>query len=514
MWDKEKISELQNRRAKALAGGGAERVAKQHSDGKMTARERLEFLFDDGKFTEINTLVQSKATDFGMDKKKLPGDGVVVGYGYIHGRLAFASSQDFTVNGGSLGQAHAEKICRAMDMAMEMKAPFISLNDSGGARIEEGIDALCGYGDIFYRNTMASGVIPQISVILGPCAGGACYSPAICDFIFMTEKNSYMFITGPAVVKTVTGEDITTDNLGSAAVHSEKSGVAHFVYPDEKECLNGVRRLLSYLPQNNSENPPTVRAQKRDGSSKLEELVPQNSKKNYDMHDVIDQIVDTGSLLEVQPNFAKNIITAFARFEGKPCGIIANQPSCLAGSLDCNSSDKAARFIRFCDCFNIPLLSLVDVPAYMPGSTQEHSGIIRHGAKLLYAFSEATVGKVCLIMRKAYGGAYIAMNSKTIGADVVYAWPIAEIAVMGAEGAVNIIGRKAIANAADKDAERAKLVKEYNDKFMTPYIAAEHGFVDEVILPEETREKIISAFTMLEKKEKKIPNKKHGNIPL
>lgn len=509
-----KISQLEARREDAAAAGGTARIEKQHNSGKLTARERMEALFDDGTFVEINDMISSRVTDFGMDKKKRPGDGVVTGYGKIHGRVAFASSQDFTIGGGSLGEAHAMKICRTMDMAMDMKAPFISINDSGGARIEEGIDSLSGYADIFYRNTIASGVIPQISVILGPCAGGACYSPAITDYIFMTEKNSQMYITGPAVVKSVTGEVISSSDLGGAAVHSSTSGVAHFVYPDDLSCLNGVRQLLGYLPQNNEAKPMTVKGDTKDNCVTLPDIVPVDSKRPYDVRNVINAFVDENSFFEVQADFARNIVVGFARLDGDTIGIVANQSAFMAGSLEINASDKGARFIRFCDCFNIPLLTLVDVPAFLPGSQQEHGGIIRHGAKLLFAYSEATVPKVGLIMRKAYGGAYIAMNSKGTGADVVYAWPIAEIAVMGAAGAVSIIGKREIEKAENPTEKKEELLNAYNDKFMNPYIAAEHGYVDEVILPEETREKIANAFKMLKTKERSLPRKKHGNIPL
>ena len=510
----EDIERLERRRKRVLAAGGEDRIAKQHASGKLTARERMEALFDDETFVEINDMITSRAMDFGMDQKKRPGDGVITGYGYIHGRIAFAASQDFTIGGGSLGEAQAMKICRAMDKALEMKAPFISINDSGGARIEEGIDGLSGYADIFYRNTIASGVIPQISVILGPCAGGACYSPAITDFIFMTERNSQMYITGPAVVKSVTGEVISSTDLGGAAVHSSTSGVAHFVYPDDLSCLNGVRELLGYLPQNNEEHSMKIQGKVIDNSVSIKNIVPENSKKAYDVRKVIDTFVDEDSFFEVQPAFARNIVVGFARLEGETIGIVANQSRVMAGSLEINASDKGARFIRFCDCFNIPILTLVDVPAFLPGSQQEHGGIIRHGAKLLFAYSEATVPKVGLIMRKAYGGAYIAMNSKGTGADVVYAWPIAEIAVMGAAGAVSIIGKKAIETAEDPSAKKEELLDEYNHKFMNPYIAAEHGYVDEVIMPEETREKIAGAFRMLKTKKRALPMKKHGNIPL
>ena len=511
---KEKTEALDKRREVIAAAGGLDRIAKQHAAGKLTARERLDALFDDGTFVEINDMMMSRATDFGMDKKKRPGDGVVTGYGYIHGRIAFASSQDFTVGGGSLGETQAIRICKVMDKAMAMKAPFISINDSGGARIEEGIDGLSGYADIFFRNTRASGVIPQISVILGPCAGGACYSPAITDFIFMTEKNSQMYITGPAVVKSVTGEVVSSSDLGGASVHSTRSGVAHFVYPDDLSCLNGVRRLLGYLPQNSGEEPMNVPGQRRDNCVALREIVPEDSKKPYDVRNVIGTFVDAGSFLEVHAGFARNLVVGFARLDGDTIGIVANQSQYMAGALEIDASNKGARFIRFCDCFNIPILTLVDVPAFLPGSQQEHGGIIRHGAKLLYAYSEATVPRVGLIMRKAYGGAYIAMNSKGIGADVVYAWPIAEIAVTGAAGAVSIIGRKEIERAEDPSAKKEELLDACNEKFMNPYIAAERGFVDEVILPEETRSKLVSAFRMLKTKKRPQSEKRHGNIPL
>jgi len=509
------ISRLEESRQKLSLGGGQARIDKQHASGKLTARERMEALFDDDTFIEINDMIESRATDFGMDKKKCLGDGVVTGYGKIHGRYAVASSQDFTVNGGSLGEAHAARIVKAMDLAMELKVPFISINDSGGARIEEGIDSLSGYGDIFYRNTLASGVIPQISVILGPCAGGACYSPAICDFIFMTDKTSQMYITGPAVVKSVTGEEITALELGGANVHASKSGVAHFVYDNDLDCLNGVRQLLGYLPQNNTDKPMNVPGRSIDNSVSLTDIVPSNSKSSYDVKQVIASIFDEDSFFEIHKDFAANIVVGFARLDGDTIGIVANQSQVIAGSLEIDSSDKAARFIRFCDCFNIPIVTLVDVPAFMPGRNQEHGGIIRHGAKMLFAYSEATVPKISVIMRKAYGGAYIAMNSKGLAADIVYAWPIAEIAVMGASGAVSIIGRKAIEAAEDKTAKREELIEEYNEKFMNPYVAAARGFVDEVIKPDETRRKITCALNLLkEKKPVNMPYKKHGNIPL
>ncbi len=513
MWD-EKLQELDSRRAKAQGGGGRARIDKQHERGKLTARERLNILFDEGTFVEINTLMTSRTTDFGMDRKKMPGDGVVTGYGLVNGRTVFASSQDFTVGGGALGEYHALKICRVMDMAIAEKAPFVEINDSGGARIEEGIDSLNGYAGMFKRHTDMSGVSPQIAVIMGPCAGGACYSPALCDFIFMTEKNGQMYITGPKVIKEVTGEEVTTAELGGAQVHAARSGVAHFVYPDDEACLLGVRRLLSYLPESFEEKPPVSEPVKKYYHKRLRDIVSPNMKISYDMHEVIGEMADLDSFMEVQPDFARNIIVGFMRMEGRTVGVIANQPNFLAGSLDFNSGDKAGRFIRFCDCFNIPILTLVDVPAFLPGKAQEYSGIIRHGAKLLYAYSEATVPTVTVILRKAFGGAYIGMDSKGLGSDFVFAWPIAEIAVMGAEGAVGIIGRKKLDGSEDPETVRAAEIKEYEDKFMNPYIAAERGYVDEVIRPEETRERVLGAFDMLERKKKALPDKKHGNIPL
>lgn len=512
-WD-DKIEELKNKRKKILQAGGDKRIKKQHEKGKLTARERIEALLDDESFVELDNMMTSRAIELGMANKHVMGDGVVTGYGRIHGRIVYVAVQDFTVNGGTLGEIHALRICRAMDKALEMKAPFISINDGGGARIEEGIDSLDGYAKIFRRNTNASGIIPQISVILGPCAGGACYSPAITDFVFMTEDNSQMYITGPQVVKSVTGEDVTAQELGGARIHGEISGVAHFIYQDDLSCLNGVRELLSYLPQNYMSEPLQIKSNPVDMSSELTKIVPANSKQLYDVRDVISAIVDLNSFFEVQREFAKSIVVGFARLDGKTVGIIANQSKYLAGSLEINSSEKAARFIRFCDCFSIPIITLVDVPAFMPGSDQEQRGIIRHGAKLLYAYSEATVPKISLIMRKAYGGAYIAMNSKGIGADIVYAWPIAEIAVMGAAGAVSIIGRKEINEAENKSLKKQQLVDEYNSLFMNPYIAAERGYVDEVILPNETHKKIAIALRMLESKNKNVSIKKHGNIPL
>lgn len=514
MWDSKYLDELDARHKAAQEGGGKARAERQHAKGKLTARERIEALFDDNTFVEINDLVLSRATEFGMDGKRRPGDGVVTGWGKIHGRTAFVASQDFTVIGGSLGEAQAQRICHAMDMAYESRVPFISINDSGGARIEEGMVGLSGYADIFYRNTRASGVIPQISVVMGPCAGGACYSPAITDFTFMVQGTSQMYITGPNVVRSVTGEEISAEDLGGAAIHAQRSGVAHFVYQDDLSCLNGVRRLLGYLPQNNEDRSLVVCGTEVDNSYKIPEIVPDDQKRSYDVRDVIRTFVDLNSFLEVQQEFARNIVVGLARLSGKTIGIIANQAASMAGSLTLDASDKAARFIRFCDCFGIPLLTLVDVPAFLPGSQQEHAGIIRHGAKLLYAYSEATVPKVTLIMRKAYGGAFLAMCSKGLGADVVYAWPIVEIAVMGAAGAVSIIGRRAISEADNPSAKKEELLNEYNRRFMNPYIAAEHGFVDEVIRPEETRRRIVTSFEMLTTKVRNERVKRHGNIPL
>ena len=437
MWNSDVLNKLNQKVNKALMGGGEKRIEKQHASGKLSARERLEILFDEGTFVEVGGLIESRINDFGLEEKKVPGDGVVVGYGKVNGRTVFASSEDFTVIGGTLGEYHSLKICRIMDMALENRAPFVSINDSGGARIEEGICSLSGYSGIFYRNTKLSGVVPQISVILGPCAGGACYSPAISDFIFMSKKTSLMFITGPQVVKAVTGETVSSEDLGSADVHMSQSGVTHFAYDNDEQCLNGVKKLLSYLPQNLDEKAEKIKPTYTNTCGDLQEIVSDNQRKAYDVKLVIEKIVDDKSFFEVQSDFAKNMVVGFSRINGASVGIVANQPNHLGGSIDCDSSDKAARFIRFCDCFNIPIVSLVDVTGFLPGQNQEHNGIIRHGAKLLFAYSEATVPKISLILRKAYGGAYIAMNSKNMGADIVYAWPIAQVAVMGAEGAVN-----------------------------------------------------------------------------
>lgn len=513
MWQ-ENIKEVERLREKSREGGGQARIDTQHKAGKLTARERIDLLLDQGSFVEVNGLVESRIDDFGLDKRRVPGDGVVTGYGTVNGRTVCVASEDFTVIGGTSGEYHSMKICRMQDMALQMKVPFIAINDSGGARIEEGISALSGYGEMFLRNTKASGVIPQIAVIVGPCSGGACYSPAICDFIFMVEKISKMFITGPKVVQSVLGEVTTIEELGGTAVHAHTSGVSHFTYQNEQECFAGVRRLLSYLPQNYLEKPPVLAGKPVDRSSDIPQIVPDNPRRPYDVHQVIDTMVDEGSFLEIQKDFAANAVIGLGRIDGESVGFVANQPNFIGGSLDCDSSDKIARFIRFCDCFNIPLVTLVDVPAFMPGKEQEAKGIIRHGAKILYAYSEATVPKISLIMRKAYGGAYIAMNSKSMGADVVYAWPIAEVAVMGADGAISIIWKKQLAQAEDPARFTEEKIEEYQDLFMNPFIAAKRGYVDDVILPEETRGKIRAALDFLKTKQVQAPQKKHGNIPL
>jgi len=512
----EKVNDLYMRKERLLRGGGEKRIAKQHEAGKKTARERLNLLFDEGSFVEVDAFVETRGIDFDMQNKKIPGDGVITGYGTVDGRLVFASSQDFTVIGGSLGEMHAKKITKVMDMAMKMGAPFISINDSGGARIEEGIDALGGFGDIFFRNTLASGVIPQISVIMGPCAGGAVYSPAITDFVFMVDKTSHMFITGPQVIKAVTGEEVSFDALGGAAAHNTISGVAHFDCPTEEDCFSQIKKLLSFLPDNNMSDPEEILS--NDDINRLDAdlnaIIPDDPNKPYDMMEIITRIADNGEFFEIHKGFAKNIIVGFARIGGKTAGIVANQPKVAAGALDVDASDKAARFIRFCDAFNIPLVTFTDVPGYLPGVAQEHSGIIRHGAKLLYAFSEATVPKINVIVRKAYGGAYIAMNSKHLGADMVMAWPTAEIAVMGPDGAANIIFKKEIAESSDPIEFRKQKIQEYRDKFSNPYIAAARGYVDDVIEPATTRQRIASALDMLASKRETRPSKKHGNIPL
>ncbi len=511
----EKIDDLMDRKRKVELGGGDDRIDAQHNRGKLTARERIDLLLDEDTFVELNSFIHHRAINFGMDKIEAPGEGVVTGYGKINGRLVYVFSQDFTVFGGALGEMHALKISRMMDLAAKNGAPVIGLNDSGGARIQEGVVSLDGYGDIFYRNAIYSGVVPQISVILGPCAGGAVYSPAITDFVFMVEQTSKMFITGPKVIEAVTGEKISAENLGGAKVHSSISGVAHFTAESEPEVLNQVRKLMSYLPQNNMEQPPVMEAERDDGwNDELVDLVPVEGTKVYDVIKVIEQVLDDGDFFQVQANFAKNIVVGFGRIDGHSVGIIANQPKVMAGGLDINSSDKLSRFIRFCDSFNIPLITFEDVTGFFPGVNQEHGGIIRHGAKILYAYSEATVPKITVILRKAYGGAYVALNSKAIGADVVYAWPNAEIAVMGSAGAANIIFAKEIAQSEDPEATRAEKIAEYRDKFSNPYVAATRGMVDDVIDPRETRKKLKESLEMLRNKKETRPMKKHGNIPL
>lgn len=512
---KNKLDILHSKLNESKLGGGLDRIKKQHEKGKLTAHERIQYLLDDHSFEEIDALVTHRNTDFGMDRQVILGDGVVTGYGNIHGRLVFVFSQDFTVFGGSLSETHAEKICKIMDLAVKNGAPVIGLNDSGGARIQEGVNSLGGYADIFYRNTLASGVVPQISAIMGPCAGGAVYSPAITDFIFMVEHTSYMFVTGPNVVKTVTNETVTSEELGGASAHSTKSGVTHFTASNDVDCLLKIRRLLKYLPQNCEDKVPRIRYELSDElRPALNQMIPAEPNQPYDMRDIIRVIVDDNSFMEVHENYAENIVIGFAHLAGRSIGIVANQPMSLAGVLDVESSKKAARFVRFCDSFNIPLLVLVDVPGFLPGTDQEWHGIITNGAKLLYAFCEATVPRVTLITRKAYGGAYDVMNSKHIGADMNYAWPTAEIAVMGAKGATEIIFRKEIDEAADPDGKLKEKETEYIEKFANPYLAAQRGFIDEVIEPSVTRRKLIKAFSMLEHKTVSNPKKKHGNIPL
>ncbi|MDB4901444.1 MAG: accD5 1 [Mucilaginibacter sp.] len=510
-----KIGSLKQKRADALLGGGQARIESQHKKGKLTARERLHFLMDEGSFQEIGMLVSHRSMDFGMEKEKYPGDGVVTGYGTINGRLVYVFSQDFTVFGGSLSETHAEKICKIMDLAMKNGAPVVGLNDSGGARIQEGVVSLGGYADIFYRNTMASGVVPQISAIMGPCAGGAVYSPAITDFVLMVENTSYMFVTGPNVVKTVTHEVVTSEELGGAITHATKSGVTHFACANEIEAIQNVKKLLSYMPQNCEDKAPTLPYEiKNELRAELNTLMPENASQPYDIREIIDHVIDTGSFLEIHKSFAENIVVGFGRLAGRSIGIVANQPAFLAGVLDIHSSIKGARFVRFCDSFNIPLLVFEDVPGFLPGTDQEWNAIITNGAKLLYAFCEATVPRITVITRKAYGGAYDVMNSKHIGADMNYAWPSAEIAVMGAKGAAEIIFKREITAAADKEAKWKEKELQYSDIFANPYRAAERGFIDEVIEPAETRLKLIHAFKMLENKVVNNPTKKHGNIPL
>ncbi len=512
-YNRELLARMRNQ---ALLGGGEKRIEAQHGKGKLIARERIDILLDKDSFEEIDAFVTHRSHDFGLDAMKVLGDGVVTGSGRIDGRLVFVFSQDFTVFGGSLSEAHAEKICKIMDMAMKVGAPVIGLNDSGGARIQEGVVSLGGYADIFLRNTLASGVIPQISAILGPCAGGAVYSPAITDFVFMVEGTSYMFVTGPNVVKTVTHEDVSSEELGGAMTHATKSGVAHFVYDSEVRLLLELRRLFSFLPSNNVDDPPRFKTTddryRRDGD--IDTIIPDNPNKPYDMKDVILRIVDDGDFMEVQEHYAANIIVGFARLNGRPVGIVANQPAVLAGVLDIDASLKGARFVRFCDCFNIPLVVFEDVPGFLPGTDQEWRGIIKHGAKLLYAFAEATVPKVTVITRKAYGGAYDVMNSKHIRGDFNFAWPSAEIAVMGPKGAVEIIFKKEIADARDPQKAMDEKIEEYRLKFANPFIAAERGYIDDVIEPHETRPKLIGALEILETKVDTNPKRKHGNIPL
>ncbi len=511
-----KLEDLRQQKAEIAMGGGQKKIDAQHDKDKLTARERMDILFDKGSFVELDVFVSHRCNNFDMADTHAPGDGVVTGYGTVDGRLVYAYAQDFTVLGGSLGEYHAEKIVKVQNMALKMGAPVVGLNDSGGARIQEGVNALSGFGKIFYNNTISSGVIPQISVIMGPCAGGAVYSPAITDFVFMVDQTSQMFITGPQVIKTVTGEDISAEKLGGAMTHNSTSGVAHFIGSDDKDTLAQVRELLSYLPSNNLEVAPVMPTS--DDPNRLipefNDIIPDNPNKAYDVYEIIEKIADDGKFYDVMPHYAKNIVTCYIRMNGSTIGVIANQPKFAAGCLDINASDKAARFVRRCDAFNIPLLTLEDVPGFLPGVEQETGGIIRHGAKLLYAYCEATVPKVTMILRKAYGGAYIAMCNKELGADIVLAWPSAQIAVMGAEGAANIVFKNDIKNASDPVKEREAKVAEYEEKFNNPYRAAEMGYVEDVIEPAEARQRIISAFDMLESKRESLPAKKHGNIPL
>jgi propionyl-CoA carboxylase beta chain len=510
------LQDLEHRNQKAMDGGGSDKIAKHKKGNRLTARERLDVLLDPGSFVEMDRFVTHRCTNYGMEKNKAPGDGVITGYGRVNGKIVYVSSQDFTVIGGSMSRTQANKICKVMDLAVKNGAPFISINDSGGARIQEGIESLGGYADIFTRNTLASGVIPQITAIMGPCAGGAVYSPSITDFVFMVKNSSYMFVTGPEVIKTVTHEDVTKEDLGGAATHSQKSGVAHFSTEDDKHCLLMIRELLSFLPANNLDDPPILPTNDRPDRivDTLNTMIPDNPKKPYDMLQVITECVDEGYFLEVHKHYAQNVIVGFARFNGRPVGIVGNQPQVLAGCLNIEASRKAARFIRFCDAFNIPVVSFVDVPGFLPGKDQEWNGIITHGAKLLYAYAEATVPKITVITRKAYGGAYIVMGSKLLRSDVNLAFPSAEIAVMGADGAVNIIFREEISKAQDPAAKRQELISDYEKKFSNPYVSAELGYTDEVIEPALTRKRIIDSLEMLKHKRDMNPPKKHGNIPL
>ncbi|MFB6132946.1 MAG: acyl-CoA carboxylase subunit beta [Halanaeroarchaeum sp.] len=512
----ERIEELREKRERAKLGGGEDRIESQHERGKMTARERIDYLLDDETFNEFDQFRTHRSHNFGMEEKQIPGDGVVSGYGEVNGRTTFVYAYDFTVFGGSLGEVVAEKIQKVHDRAMEVGAPIIGINDSAGARIQEGVASLAGYGEIFRQNTEASGVVPQISAIMGPCAGGAVYSPAVTDFVFMVQDTSHMFVTGPDVVETVTGEDVSFNTLGGAVTHSGTSGVAHFAEPSEEAALDDIRRLLSYLPQNNVEDPPRVDPWDDPDrmDEELNEVVPAEPRKPYDVVDVIDGVVDEDSFFEVQPDFAMNVVVGFARLDGRSVAVVANQPRVNAGTLDIDASDKVSRFVRFADAFNIPIVSFVDVPGFMPGTDQEHGGIIRHGAKVLYAYAEATVPLLTVITRKAYGGAYIVMASKHLGADVNYAWPTAEIAVMGPKGAVNVLYRKELSEVDDPEALREELIEEYREEFANPYTAADLGFLDDVLEPKETRARLVEDLDMLASKRETLPEKKHGNIPL
>jgi len=511
-----KIGEMRELRERSKLGGGKARIEKQHKQGKLTARERIDLLLDPDSFIELDPFIVHRCTDFGMAEKKVLGDGVITGYGTINSRLVYVFSQDFTVFGGSLGEMFAKKVCKLMDLAMKTGAPVVGLNDSGGARIQEGVASLAGYGDIFFKNVMASGVIPQVSAIMGPCAGGAVYSPAMTDFIIMVKDTSHMFITGPEVIKTVLGQEVNFEDLGGALVHMQTSGVSHFMVDREEECLLLIRKLLSYLPSNNMEDPPVEETgdDPNRADDSLEEVIPDDPDKPYDMNEIITTVVDGGELLEIHPLWAPNIIVGFARLNGRSVGIVANQPKCYAGALDVDSSTKAARFIRFCDSFNIPIITFEDVPGFLPGVDQEHGGIIRHGSKLLFAYCEASVPKITVIIRKAYGGAYDVMGSKHSGADINYAWPFAEIAVMGPAGAINIVFRKELGKSKDQDTRKSELTTEYRKKFANPYIAAEKGYIDDVIEPSQTRPRLISALEMLVTKRESRPPKKHPNIPL
>lgn len=516
MTEDDRVDRLEELREEARQGGGPERIQRQHEKGKLTARERIEYFLDDGTFTEFDQFRTHRNTNFGMEERKLLTDGVVTGYGDVDGRKVFVFAHDFTIFGGSLGEVFAEKICKVMDVAGEVGAPVIGLNDSAGARIQEGVTSLAGFTDIFHRNQQLSGVVPQISGIMGPCAGGAVYSPSITDFVFMVEETSHMYITGPDVIETVTGETVTHEELGGAGTHANQTGVAHFTAPSDERLLDNIRRLLGYLPQNNMEDPPRIDGDSEESAHRdaLRELVPTEPRKPYDIHDVIGEIVDRDSFMEVNPGFASNILVGFARLDGQSIGVVANNPRVNAGTLTVDSSMKGARFVRFCDAFNIPILTLVDVPGYMPGTEQEHRGIIRHGAKLLFAYSEATVPLLTVILRKAYGGAYCVMASKHLGADINYAWPAAEIAVMGPKGAVNILYRDELERASDPDERRQRLIDEYREEFANPYTAADRGFIDDVIDPAETRARLCADLEMLQTKREETPHRKHGNIPL